>query len=184
MSARFECKILTRDACVQQVQNGGVARPLVFTNGVFDLLHRGHVTYLDAAAQLGATLVVAINTDASVRRLGKGDDRPLNPQADRAALLAALASVALVTSFEEDTPLDLIAQLRPDVIVKGGDYDMDSLPESALVRGWGGQALAIPFVHQRSTTGLVRRIRQDARVNRLASNTSKSKPSNVHSLNQ
>jgi len=184
MAARFEQKILTRAACVQQVQQGGVARPLVFTNGVFDLLHRGHVTYLDAASQLGASLIVAINTDASVRRLGKGDDRPLNPQADRAALLAALASVTLVTSFDENTPQELIAQLRPDVIVKGGDYDMDSLQESALVRSWGGKALAIPFVHQRSTTGLVRRIRQDARVNLSTSNTSKSKPSNTHSLNQ
>jgi len=159
MSARFERKILTRDACVQRVQSGAVARPLVFTNGVFDLLHRGHVTYLDQAAQLGATLVVAINTDASVRRLGKGDDRPLNTESDRAALLAALASVALVTRFEEDTPLELIAQLRPDVIVKGGDYDMDALPESALVRSWGGKALAIPFAHARSTTALLRRIR-------------------------
>jgi len=159
MPARFEQKILTRDACVQQVQNGGVARPLVFTNGVFDLLHRGHVTYLDAAAQLGSTLIVAINTDASVRRLGKGGDRPLNPEADRAALLAALQSVTLVTSFTEDTPLELIAQLQPDVIVKGGDYDMNALPESALVRSWGGKALAIPFEHLQSTTALLHRIR-------------------------
>jgi len=159
MPARFEQKILTRNACVQRVQSKAVARPLVFTNGVFDLLHRGHVTYLDAAAQLGSTLIVAINTDASVRRLGKGGDRPLNTEADRAALLAALASVTLVTSFEEDTPLALIAQLRPDVIVKGGDYDMNALPESTLVRGWGGQALAIPFEHPQSTTALLRRIR-------------------------
>jgi len=159
MPARFEQKILTRDACVQHVQHGKLARPLVFTNGVFDLLHRGHVTYLDCAAQLGASLVVAINTDASVRRLGKGDDRPLNPEADRAALLAALHSVTLVTSFAEDTPLALIAQLRPDVIVKGGDYVMDDLPESALVRSWGGTALAIPFEHPQSTTTLLRKIR-------------------------
>jgi len=160
MSSRFEQKILTREACVQHVQSGSIARPLVFTNGVFDLLHRGHVTYLDQAAQLGATLVVAINTDASARRLGKGDDRPLNPEEDRAALLAALASVALVTSFDEDTPLELIAQLRPDIIVKGGDYEMDALPESVLVRSWGGKALAIPFIHPRSTTALVHRIRR------------------------
>jgi len=159
MSARFERKILTRDACVQRVRDGGIARPLVFTNGVFDLLHRGHVTYLDQAAQLGATLIVAINTDASVRRLGKGDDRPVNAEADRAALLAALQSVTLVTNFTEDTPLALIAQLRPDIIVKGGDYDMDALPESALVRSWGGRAMAIPFEYTRSTTALLRRIR-------------------------
>jgi len=163
MHARFERKILTRTACVQQVQSGAIARPLVFTNGVFDLLHRGHVTYLDQAAQLGATLIVAINTDASVRRLGKGQDRPLNPEPDRAALLAALASVTWVTRFDDDTPLELIAQLRPDVIVKGGDYDMDTLPESALVRSWGGKALAIPFVHPQSTTALMGRIREARR---------------------
>lgn len=159
MPASFEQKILSRDECVARVQAGGVPRPLVFTNGVFDILHRGHVTYLDQAAQLGATLIVAVNTDASVRRLGKGDDRPLNAEADRAALLAALQSVALVTSFEDDTPQELIAQLRPDIIVKGGDYDMDALPESALVRSWGGKAVAIPFEHQKSTTALLRKIR-------------------------
>jgi len=159
MPARFERKILARNACVQQVQAGDVARPLIFTNGVFDILHRGHVTYLDAAAQLGATLIVAINTDASVRRLGKGEDRPVNTAADRAALLAALHSVSLVTMFDENTPSALIAQLRPDVIVKGGDYTMDTLPESALVRSWGGRALAIPFEHPQSTTALLRRIR-------------------------
>lgn len=159
MPASFEQKILSRDECVARVQAGGVPRPLVFTNGVFDILHRGHVTYLDQAARLGATLIVAVNTDASVRRLGKGDDRPLNAEADRAALLAALQSVALVTSFEDDTPQELIAQLRPDIIVKGGDYDMDALPESALVRSWGGKAVAIPFEHQKSTTALLRKIR-------------------------
>jgi rfaE bifunctional protein nucleotidyltransferase chain/domain len=142
------------------VGEGRVARPLVFTNGVFDILHRGHVTYLDRAAALGAALVVAVNTDASVRRLGKGADRPLNTRADRAALLAALACVDLVTWFDEDTPLELIQALRPDVIVKGGDYDMDVLPETAVVRGWGGRAIAIPFEHERSTTALLRKIRQ------------------------
>jgi len=159
MSARFEVKILSRQACVARAQAGGFARPLVFTNGVFDILHRGHVSYLDEAAQLGATLVVAVNTDASVRRLGKGEDRPLNTEDDRAALLAALASVSHVTFFHEDTPLELIGQLRPDVIVKGGDYDMSVLPETALVESWGGRAVAIPFEFQRSTTSLVRKIR-------------------------
>jgi len=157
MPARFESKILSRPACVAAA--AGWPRPLVFTNGVFDLLHRGHVTYLDAAAQLGATLVVAVNTDASARRLGKGADRPLNREQDRAALLAALACVDAVTAFDEDTPLALIGELRPDIIVKGGDYDMETLPETALVRSWGGSAVAIPFEFERSTSALVARIR-------------------------
>ncbi|GAA5236799.1 D-glycero-beta-D-manno-heptose 1-phosphate adenylyltransferase [Verticiella sediminum] len=159
MTARFEAKILDRDACVAAARAGRLPRPLVFTNGVFDILHRGHATYLDAAAQLGASLVVAVNTDASARRLGKGPERPLNGEADRAALLAALGCVDAVTSFDEDTPYALIEALRPDIIVKGGDYDMRSLPETALVESWGGRALAIDFVHQRSTTSLVQRIR-------------------------
>ncbi len=155
----FESKILDRSACVRAVREGRLARPLVFTNGVFDILHRGHVTYLDRAARLGASLIVGVNTDESVRRLGKGEDRPLNGQDDRAALLAALACVDGVVLFPEDTPLELIQALRPDVIVKGGDYDMDALPETAVVRGWGGRAVAIPFEHQRSTTALLRKIR-------------------------
>ncbi|MGB7484381.1 MAG: D-glycero-beta-D-manno-heptose 1-phosphate adenylyltransferase [Castellaniella sp.] len=158
-AARFEAKILDRAACERAVRDGRFPRPLVFTNGVFDILHRGHVTYLDQAARLGASLIVGVNTDASVRRLGKGDDRPLNGQDDRAALLAALACVDGVVLFVEDTPLELIQALRPDVIVKGGDYDMDALPETAVVRGWGGRAVAIPFEHQRSTTALLRKIR-------------------------
>lgn len=133
--------------------------PLVFTNGVFDVLHRGHVVYLAQARALGGSLVVALNTDASARRLGKGPDRPLNNEADRAVMLAALESVAAVTWFDEDTPQALIGELRPDILVKGGDYDMDRLPETALVRSWGGRALAIPFVDGYSTTALVRRIR-------------------------
>lgn len=136
-----------------------LARPLVFTNGVFDVLHRGHVSYLAQARALGASLVVALNTDASARRLGKGADRPLNNELDRAVVVAALQSVDAVTWFDEDTPLQLIAQVRPDLIVKGGDYDMGLLPESALVQSWGGQALALPFVSGYSTTQLVQRIR-------------------------
>lgn len=161
MTARFESKIVTRAQCVEAVRLGQLPRPLVFTNGVFDILHRGHVTYLDKAAQLGATLIVALNTDESVRRLGKGDDRPINSLDDRAAVMAALESVRLVTSFHEDTPQELIAELRPDIIVKGGDYDMDTLPETALVQSWGGKALAIPIDHQRSTTHLLKKIRRD-----------------------
>lgn len=133
---------------------------LVFTNGVFDVLHRGHVTYLARARALGAHLVVGLNTDASARRLGKGPDRPLNTEQDRAVVMAALASVSVVTWFDENTPESLIAQIRPDLIVKGGDYDMARLPETALVRSWGGEALAIPFVDGYSTTALVKRIRQ------------------------
>ncbi|ARP75102.1 D-glycero-beta-D-manno-heptose 1-phosphate adenylyltransferase [Bordetella genomosp. 6] len=159
-SARFESKILSRAELVAAVAAGRLPRPLVFTNGVFDILHRGHVTYLDQAAQLGATLVVAVNTDESVRRLGKGSDRPLNQVEDRAALLAALGCVDAVTSFHEDTPQELIGELRPDLIVKGGDYDMDTLPETALVKSWGGRAVAIPFDFQRSTTALLGKIRQ------------------------
>ena len=160
MTARFESKILSPEACAQHIASGDWTRPVVFTNGVFDILHRGHVTYLDQAAQLGGTLVVAINTDASARRLGKGPDRPLNNAQDRAALLASLGCVTAVTFFDEDTPLELIGQLRPDTIVKGGDYDMQTLPETRLVESWGGKAVAIPFEFARSTTALVTKIRQ------------------------
>lgn len=147
------------DALREAVEQGRLARPLVFTNGVFDILHRGHVSYLDEAAQLGASLIVGVNTDASVRRLNKGPERPINPEQDRAALLAALACVDAVVLFDEDTPEALIATLRPDLIVKGGDYDMEALPETALVRSWGGDAVAIPFEFQRSTTALVKKLR-------------------------
>jgi rfaE bifunctional protein nucleotidyltransferase chain/domain len=131
----------------------------VFTNGVFDVLHRGHVVYLAQARALGGSLVVALNTDASARRLGKGPDRPLNNEMDRALVIAALGAVDLVTWFDEDTPEALIGQLRPDILVKGGDYDMPSLPETALVQSWGGRALALPFVKGYSTTALVKKIR-------------------------
>lgn len=136
-----------------------LARPVVFTNGVFDVLHRGHASYLAQARALGASLVVAVNTDASARRLGKGPERPLNNEQDRAALLAALASVDLVTWFDEDTPVQLLAELRPAIYAKGGDYDMATLAETRLVEGWGGRAVAIPFVEGYSTTRLVDRIR-------------------------
>ena len=139
---------------------GGLPRPVVFTNGVFDVLHRGHVTYLANARALGASLVVALNTDASARRLGKGPERPLNKEEDRAVMMAALASVSLVTWFDEDTPLALITELRPELLVKGGDYDMDRLAETAVVKSYGGRALAIPFVDGYSTTALVKKIRQ------------------------
>ena len=136
-----------------------LARPLVFTNGCFDIVHRGHVTYLGQAAALGGSMVVALNSDASVRRQGKGDGRPVNTLADRLAVIAALGCVSLVTWFDEDTPTELIRDIRPDILVKGGDYDMDRLPETSVVRAYGGRALALPFVDGYSTTRLVSRIR-------------------------
>lgn len=157
----FEKKIYTRTDLVAAVTSGQLPRPLVFTNGVFDILHRGHASYLDAAAQLGATLVVAVNSDASVRSLNKGSDRPINNETDRSALLAALASTSAITVFTEHTPEQIIAELKPDLIVKGGDYDMESLPETALVRSWGGDAVAIAITFDRSTTALVQKIRQN-----------------------
>ncbi len=135
-------------------------RPLVFTNGVFDILHRGHVTYLAQARAQGASLVVGLNSDASARTLGKGPDRPLNAQDDRAAVLAALESVDLVVLFDQSTPLALLDLVRPDLYVKGGDYAIETLAETTLVRSWGGHAMAIPLVAGRSTTALVQRIRR------------------------
>jgi rfaE bifunctional protein nucleotidyltransferase chain/domain len=156
----LSAKLCPRAQAAQAVKVLRLNGPVVFTNGVFDVLHRGHATYLDQARQLGASLVVGLNSDASAKRLGKGPDRPLNNEADRAVLLAALASVSLVTWFDEDTPLELIAELKPDVLVKGGDYDMDRLAETQVVRAYGGRALAIPFVDGYSTTALVKRIQQ------------------------
>ncbi len=138
-------------------------RPIVFTNGVFDLLHRGHVTYLGRARALGASLVVGVNSDASVRRLGKGDDRPVNPLADRMAVLAALEAVSLVTWFEEDTPLALILACRPDVLAKGGDWKVADIVGGRDVTGWGGTVHSIPFEHERSTTSVLARIKSEAR---------------------
>ncbi|CAN7612877.1 D-glycero-beta-D-manno-heptose 1-phosphate adenylyltransferase [Rhizobacter sp. LjRoot28] len=134
-------------------------RKLVFTNGVFDILHRGHVTYLEQARALGASLVLGLNSDASARLLGKGPDRPLNAEADRACVLAALESVSLVVLFDEQTPVELLKRVRPDLYVKGGDYDIESLEETKWVRSWGGDACALSFVDGYSTTSLVGRIR-------------------------
>jgi rfaE bifunctional protein nucleotidyltransferase chain/domain len=134
-------------------------RPLVFTNGVFDILHRGHASYLAQARALGASLVVGVNSDSSVKMLGKGDDRPINSEGDRQALLAALESVDLAVLFVEQTPVNLIEKIRPDIYVKGGDYEIDSLEETRLVKTWGGKAIAIPFLYERSTTSLLGKIR-------------------------
>jgi rfaE bifunctional protein nucleotidyltransferase chain/domain len=154
----FLGKIAARADAAQRV--AALPQPVVFTNGVFDVLHRGHAVYLAQARELGASLVVALNTDSSARRLGKGPDRPLNNEQDRAVLMAALECVSLVTWFDEDTPLALIDELRPAILCKGGDYDMRKLAETALVEGYGGKAVAIPFVEGYSTTELVRRIRR------------------------
>jgi rfaE bifunctional protein nucleotidyltransferase chain/domain len=158
MSVGFADKICDAQQALARLAGLRNRGPVVFTNGVFDVLHRGHATYLEQALALGATLVVGVNTDASAKRLGKGPERPLNTQHDRALLIAALASVSLVVLFDEDTPEALIAQLRPDIYVKGGDYDMARLGETALVRSWGGHAVAIPFVSGYSTSALVTKI--------------------------
>jgi len=156
----FLGKIVSREEAARRV--AGLPQPVVFTNGVFDVMHRGHVTYLAQARALGGSLVVALNTDASARRLGKGPDRPLNNEQDRAIMMAALACVDLVTWFDEDTPVELLGELRPAVYVKGGDYDMAKLAETRLVESWGGHAVAIPFVDGYSTTALVKKIRSGA----------------------
>ncbi len=159
MNPQFLDKICPPGEAAARV--AALPQPVVFTNGVFDVLHRGHATYLAQARALGGSLVVGLNTDASARRLNKGPERPLNNEQDRAAMLAALESVSLVTWFDEDTPLQLIAALKPAVLVKGGDYDMSKLAEARLVEGWGGRALAIGFVEGYSTTKLVERIRRE-----------------------
>jgi len=154
----FEAKVCAPADLVEKLAR--LPRPLVFTNGCFDILHRGHVTYLAQARALGASLVVAANSDASVKRLGKGDDRPVNAQEDRMAVLAALESVSLVTWFDEDTPLARILDCRPDVLVKGGDWPVDRIVGAPEVIGWGGTVHSIPFIHMRSTTALLEKIRR------------------------
>lgn len=134
-------------------------RPLVFTNGCFDILHRGHVSYLEEAALFGNSLIVAVNTDDSVRRQNKGSDRPINLLPDRLALLAALQSVNLVIPFDTDTPLNLIQSIQPDILVKGGDWPIEQIVGARDVIKNGGEVHSIPFRYQRSTTDLIKRIR-------------------------
>lgn len=153
----FEKKLCSRAELKERIAR--LPKPVVLTNGVFDILHRGHVTYLAQAREQGASLVVAVNTDASVRRLGKGDDRPVNTCEDRMAILAALESVAMVVPFDEDTALEVVQEARPDVYVKGGDYDMTAIPEGKAVIAYGGRAIAIDFEHDRSTTKLLSKVR-------------------------
>ena len=132
---------------------------VVFTNGCFDILHRGHVTYLAQARALGASMVLALNTDASVKRQGKGDDRPINSLANRAAVAAALASVDLVTWFDEDTPAELIEQIKPDILIKGGDWPVEKIVGAQETLARGGKVFSIPFLHQTSTTKTLEKIR-------------------------
>lgn len=157
----FETKLSTRASLAERV--AALPKPVVLTNGVFDILHRGHVTYLAQARALGASLVVAVNTDASVKRLGKGDDRPINSENDRMAVLAALESVSLVVHFDEDTALEVVLQARPEIYAKGGDYQMDAIPEGLAVLAYGGQAVAIDFIHDRSTSRLLGKVREQAK---------------------
>ncbi len=154
----FEAKL-----CAPQdlpARAAALPRPLVFTNGCFDILHRGHVTYLAQARALGVALVVAVNSDASVKRLGKGDDRPVNALSDRMALLAALECVSLVTWFDEDTPIERILACQPDILVKGGDWPVDRIVGAPEVLARGGKVVSIPFIHERSTTALLDKIRK------------------------
>jgi rfaE bifunctional protein nucleotidyltransferase chain/domain len=154
----FEHKIVAPEHLAERV--AGLARPLVFTNGCFDILHRGHVTLLAQARALGATMIVALNSDASVKQLGKGDDRPVNALADRLAVMAALECVSLVTWFDEATPLERILACRPDILVKGGDWPVEKIVGNAEVSGWGGRVVSIPFLHEKSTTALLEKIRR------------------------
>lgn len=154
----FEHKICPPEQLAERLAT--LPRPLVFTNGCFDILHRGHVTYLAQAAALGASLIVAINTDTSVKRQGKGDDRPINGQENRAAVLAALESVTLVTWFDSDTPAELIELVKPDVLVKGGDWTPDRIVGATETLARGGMVHSIPFLFDTSTTATLRKIRE------------------------
>lgn len=154
----FEDKICPPEQLV--VRCSALPGPRVFTNGCFDILHRGHVTYLAQARSLGGSLIVAVNSDASVRRLGKGDDRPHNTLSDRMAVLAALECVSLVTWFDEDTPIERIIDCQPDVLVKGGDWSVETIVGASEVQNRGGRVYSIPFNHDRSTTALIRKIRR------------------------
>jgi rfaE bifunctional protein nucleotidyltransferase chain/domain len=153
----FESKLC--DIGELAARTAALPHPLVFTNGCFDVLHRGHVTYLAQACALGASLIVGVNSDASVKRQGKGDDRPINSEQDRMMVLAALESVSLVVKFDEDTPLNLILSCRPGVLAKGGDWKIENIVGASEVQSWGGTVHSIPFLHERSTTALIKKIR-------------------------
>ncbi len=158
---RFEQKIIHPENIAVKLQDIKAKTPLVFTNGCFDILHRGHVTYLAQARELGAAMIVALNTDESVKRQGKGDDRPINCLANRLAVMASLECVDFVTYFDEDTPLNLILQILPEILVKGGDWTVDKIVGSQQVLTNGGQVHSIPFLYDTSTTKLVQQIRNN-----------------------
>ncbi len=157
-SIAFERKIYAPDTLASLSEN--TPRPLVFTNGCFDILHRGHVTYLAQARALGVSLIVALNTDASVRRQGKGDDRPINTLENRLAVIAALESVDAVTWFDEETPFHLIESVQPDILVKGGDWTIDKIVGAEETLARGGQVFSIPFLFNTSTTKTLAAIRK------------------------
>lgn len=159
----FEKKITDMEQLAERVRL--LPHPVVMTNGVFDILHRGHVTYLAQARALGGSLIVAVNSDSSVRMLGKGEDRPINTQDDRAAVLAALQAVDLVVVFTDKVPLAVIEAARPDIYVKGGDYRVEDLPEAKLAATWGAKTVTIAFEHERSTTALLEKVRKSTRQN-------------------
>jgi len=146
-------------ATLEQIQAARFGKTLVFTNGVFDILHAGHVQYLESARKLGDLLVVALNSDESVRSLNKGTDRPINPLDDRAAVIAALRAVDFVISFAEPTPEKLVAEIKPDIHVKGGDYTPDQLPETKIVEMYGGTVVILPFLAGRSTTSILQKLK-------------------------
>ncbi|MBX3113428.1 MAG: D-glycero-beta-D-manno-heptose 1-phosphate adenylyltransferase [Fimbriimonadaceae bacterium] len=145
-------------ATIEEIQSARVGKTLVFTNGVFDILHAGHVQYLQAAKELGDLLIVGLNSDESVRTLNKGADRPINTLADRAAVMSALRSVDFVVSFSESTPENLIAEIKPDIHVKGGDYTPEQLPETKIVESYGGKVVILPFLPGRSTTSILQKL--------------------------
>ena len=153
----FEKKIVTFHDL--KARATALPHPVVMTNGVFDILHRGHVTYLAQARALGKSLIVAVNSDASVKMLGKGDDRPINTESDRAAVLAALEAVDLVVVFSDKVPLKVIEEAHPDIYVKGGDYRVEDLPEAKLVASWGAKTVTVEFEFARSTTALLKKVR-------------------------
>ena len=156
-------KVRTLDDAVRWRKHASGTGAVVFTNGVFDLLHVGHVALLEAARREGAALAVGVNSDASVRRLAKGGDRPVVPDVERARLVAALAAVDCVVLFDEDTPLALIERLRPDVLVKGADYPREAIVGADQVEGWGGRVVRVPLVRGISTTELLTRLRRSSR---------------------
>lgn len=161
MRPAFEDKICDPKQLRERVEL--LQRPRVFTNGVFDIIHRGHVTYLAEARAKGGSLIVALNSDASVKRLKKGDDRPINKLEDRMAVIAALEAVDLVTWFDEDTPLKTIGSCRPDVLVKGGDWKLEDIVGAQEIRSSGGSVHSIPFRYATSTSALLERVRRTRR---------------------